>query len=651
MQSKVVLIEQISHSNEDIISLVKEIDYQCIVFNCSDRNTIPEIILHNPDIVIIDVPNSCNDDELLFLDSLKKEINFPILYIITPTNLKFLQNIRISEQLNFISKPVNKEIFNLALGMALNRFDIEQRLKLSEEKYRLLVESSPIAIGIHCEGRVVFANRAALDLFGAENSEQFLNLPVMDLVVPEYKDDVIKRTQAVLQEKRSAKLLHEKFIRLDGKIIDVEVVAIYTTFMGKPAVQVSIRDITEIKRKETIQDATLKILNASNNSKSLEELFGYIHKTLIGIIGIKNFFIALADEDNKTIKFVYYSDEYNSSPKMRSYGKGLTELVIQKGESLLINENKLKLLIQNNVIEHSGRLFKTWLGIPLKVNKKIIGVLALKEYNSEMYLGKNEKDLLQVISFPISRAIERKIVEEERTEYIKKLKELNTTKDKFFSLVSHDLRSPFNSILGFVQLLRDEYSSLTEEEIKQYTSFLYNSTHNVFNLLNNLLQFSRFQLGLTKYEPQRIKLSAIVEDNVKFIKASAVQKGISIENFIDDGIEILAEKDMIDSVLRNLITNAIKFTDQNGSIKLRASLLNGFVKISVEDNGVGINESDINKLFKIENKNSTRGTNNEEGTGLGLILTKEFVEKHGGKIFVTSKLGEGTSVSFTIPAT
>ena len=228
------------------------------------------------------------------------------------------------------------------------------------------------------------------------------------------------------------------------------------------------------------------------------------------------------------------------------------------------------------------------------------------------------------------------------------LQELNATKDKFFSIISHDLKGPLNSLTSFSSLLINHTESLSKEEIKMFASDFDKSLKNLFALLENLLEWSRSQTGNIEFIPEPFDLAAMLEENKELLKAQAQNKNITLMNESLEKVLINAHKNSINTVVRNLISNAIKFTPEGGKITLKTSRQNGEAVTSITDTGVGMGQNVIDKLFRIDSKHSTKGTANEKGTGLGLILCKEFVEKNGGRIWVTSKEGEGSVFYFSL---
>ena len=230
-----------------------------------------------------------------------------------------------------------------------------------------------------------------------------------------------------------------------------------------------------------------------------------------------------------------------------------------------------------------------------------------------------------------------------------KLVELNATKDKFFSIIAHDLRNPFNTILGFAELLNENYAKYDSEKIERLTKQIYSTSKNTCNLLENLLEWSRTQSDKIPFEPCKIDFIEICKEIVDCLHSNAASKNIIVNYFAIEKIGIYAVVNMFKTILRNLISNAIKFSNNNGIINIYAEKNGDTVVISVSDNGIGIDEQTIGKLFDLTQKQSTSGTADEKGTGLGLIICKEFVEKHKEKIWVESILGKGSEFKFSIP--
>jgi len=231
----------------------------------------------------------------------------------------------------------------------------------------------------------------------------------------------------------------------------------------------------------------------------------------------------------------------------------------------------------------------------------------------------------------------------------KELLAINANKDKFFSIISHDLKSPFGGLLGIADMLVADYDELSKEEIKEMIQIVNHSSKNIYELLDGLLQWAQAQSGRGDYNFKRISILNTINKVIELHKITASSKKISIINNIDQNIFAFADELSIETILRNLVTNAIKFTNENGKIVSEAVVRNDKVYISVEDTGIGLSKDDLEKLFKIEYHLTKEGTNREIGTGLGLILCKELVAKNGGEIWAESEEGKGSKFVFTLP--
>ena len=231
------------------------------------------------------------------------------------------------------------------------------------------------------------------------------------------------------------------------------------------------------------------------------------------------------------------------------------------------------------------------------------------------------------------------------------LRELNATKDKFFSIISHDLKSPLNSLSGLLNILLNHSEDFTKEELMELTKKLDKSVNDFSNLLNNLLQWSMAQMGNVEFSPQPLLVEEVLDDALSLLHINAENKEIRIETDIPESLTVFGDKNMLDFVFRNLISNAIKFTNSGGLVTISAMKENEEqVILLVKDTGVGISEDNLKKLFKIDEHFTTKGTARETGTGLGLLLCKEFIEKNDGRISVSSRYGKGTEFFVHIPA-
>ncbi len=225
----------------------------------------------------------------------------------------------------------------------------------------------------------------------------------------------------------------------------------------------------------------------------------------------------------------------------------------------------------------------------------------------------------------------------------------NATKDKLFSIIAHDLRNPFNIIMGYSKMLVDNFQAINDEKKIEFIKRLHEVTKQTSRLLENLLQWSQLRTGSNKFTPIETNLQLLIEDAVNVISEFAQQKQIKVINKVNTQTHVWADQNMVATVLRNLLSNAVKFTKKGDSITIQTEENDDYIKVCVIDTGVGIKEENLSKLFKIDTTFTTKGTERESGTGIGLVLCKEFVEKNGGEIQVESEEGKGSRFYFTIP--
>ncbi|MFH0735278.1 MAG: PAS domain S-box protein [bacterium] len=398
-----------------------------------------------------------------------------------------------------------------------------------------------------------------------------------------------------------------------------------------------------------IQHYEMKNVYRDNDVKFLESIANQI----AGIIELKLAEKALYESEinfkglfNSVLEAIYIQDENGvfidvneGAVKMYGYER---EYFIGKDPSFISAPNKNDLAKVTQAVKKAfngeNQKFEYW---GLKKNGEIFP----KEVS--LYKGKYfGKDVIIAVAQDIT---ERKQAELIIRDQNLQLKELNAAKDKFFSIIAHDLRSPFQGFLGITQLLAENISSFTQEELSSINSDMYRSASNLYKLLQNLLEWSRMQRGLVDFTLNELNIYEIVTQNVANIEQSAMLKKIEIIIEVAENQKVYADENMINSVIRNLLSNAVKFSNKYGKIIIRVKeLKDQFVEISVQDYGIGMSKDVQKKLFKIDEKVNRIGTYGESSTGLGLLLCKEFVDKHGGKIWTESEEEIGSTFYFTI---
>lgn len=527
----------------------------------------------------------------------------------------------------------------------------EEQIKNSEKLYRSLFENSIDGMFLMTDV-VLDCNQAVCEML--QYDKEFLVGLSPAEFSPEYQPDGKKSIDSA-KEKIEAALngVPQRFMwihkRKDGELIETDVSLKDVSIAGEKLVQAILRDVTERNRNERIREALFEISEAVYTAQDINQLYEKIHKVVGKLMSSKNFYIAIYNEAEQTISFPYWVDEYDPPQPTKKLSRGLTEYVLRTGKPALIDAERDLELRRLGEVELIGSPQAIWLGVPLKVGEKTIGVIVVQDYENEKAFGEEEVQILTFVSEQIAIAIERKRHTDEINRIAEELRQLNNTKDKFFSIIAHDLRNPFITILGFTDLLLTDYKELDESEIIFYLEEMKKSAEISHNLLQNLLQWSRSQTGRIEFNPTKILLKNLVNVNLELLQPTAANKEIQIKSEVVDDIYVQADEDMLNTIIRNLITNAIKFTPKGGTITIAAKEVGKYAEISVEDTGVGMSEATMANLFRLDTTHSTLGTNQEAGTGLGLILCKEFVEKHDGKIWVESKLGVGSKFIFYLP--
>ena len=382
----------------------------------------------------------------------------------------------------------------------------------------------------------------------------------------------------------------------------------------------------------------LKLHLVAKESRSMEHLKYYFDSKFQLESHTGNYKEAIQD----LIKFNQYQDsliDLNHKRKIENLGK-LWEVERKESEISLLRKNNQ---LQNVKISESKKLQKLYTLI-----SALLFILVIIIYRS-FRLNKKRNDLLNLKNKELNFQKEKiEITAEQLIEKNKDLLKLNTIKDKFYSIISHDLRGSVGNIKGFSDLLKDRYDVLSEDKKKKYVSMISKSGNSTLNLLNNLLDWSRSQQDKIAFNPEKINLHELVSNVLYYTAPIAVKKKISTFNELDENTFVLGDNGMIFTILRNLVSNAIKFTQTGGNITFSAEKEEDHLIIHLKDNGIGISEDVLAKLFKTGEMYSTMGTENESGTGMGLLLCKEFISKHNQQIGVESSLGMGSDFWFTL---
>lgn len=331
---------------------------------------------------------------------------------------------------------------------------------------------------------------------------------------------------------------------------------------------------------------------------------------------------------NEKQKFLQYNFDALQLAEKIHYQKGI--------------EQSLQLL-QNNYPQHKHFLSNYTLPTPLWIIAGLMIILPIS-FLYRRYHDKNKSNkILQEINTYVNAQNEALLESE------KSLKQINATKDKFFSIISHDIKGPLNSITGFLEVLIQHADGFSRDELKTFAGNMNKAIGSLKDLLENLLQWSRSQGNNIQYKPELIDLKIVVDEIYQLLTTIAENKDLKLVGELQEGLQVYADKNMLHFILRNLIGNAIKFTPKGGEIITQVKDLGNFQEIKVIDSGVGMTQEELINVFKLESYQIKKGTENEIGTGLGLMLCNEFVERNGGSITIQSKINQGSVFTFTLP--
>lgn len=508
-----------------------------------------------------------------------------------------------------------------AAGININAYGGEKK-ELSI--YRDIFSNAGDGIAVAKDGKIYLANNTFAGLFGYDDVNELKGKRLSDLSSLEQKDKILDQIREIELSGFSTQMFEFSGKKKNGSDFYVSVSLSPFSAAGFVYTIMICRDVTERRRvQKVIRDSEEKFRNITENIDDF--LFTYER---IGRISKPVFYTASVE---KITGYTY--KEFLSDSRLM--------LKIVHPDDFSSVKKKLKTLFRSRLQTAEELEFRL-----INTNGNIVWV------RCKINLVRNDDASIEKIYGLISDITLRKKAENELKHSAENLMKLNDAKDRFISIISHDLRTPFSSILGFTDLLLND-DELTEEEKKQYARYIQESSKSMLALVNSLLDWTRLQTGRIKFEPEKFSAASVVNESVRTFTGSAFQKHIDIVSNVKEESTVFADKSLLLQVFNNLISNAIKFTRPDGQITISANPSEKlrFLQFSVKDNGVGIDELNLKNLFRVETKFTSEGTAGEKGSGLGLSLVKEIIEKHGGDIWVESKKNQGSEFIFTIPVT
>jgi len=492
----------------------------------------------------------------------------------------------------------------------------EELLQDSEERYRTIVDNLGEGVGfVNGEDRFEFANIAAEEIFGV-GSGGLVGMSLEQFVSAEQYRSILNETALRV---KGIKSVYELDIQRPNNELRTIIITAVPQFDKKGDFKGTygvFRDITKRKQTEKALRHEQYLLHALMNNvpdhiyfKDSESRFIRINKAQARLFGLSDPDQAIGKTD-----FDFFTNEHASQAFEDE------QEIIRTGEPISKEERE-------TWEDHPDSWVLTTKMPLVDSNKKIIG------------------------TFGISMNIDdRKKAEAEIKLKNEELHRMNIEKDKFFSIIAHDLRSPFNGFLGLTELMVEDLATMSMNDIKKIALIMRTSATNLFSLLGNLLEWSSMQRGLSKFSFESFLLKPRISESMVFVMDGANKKDITVSYDVPGDLEVYADRNMVGGIIRNIASNAVKFTNKGGNIAISArKVADNFVEISIGDNGIGMNQEMIDHLFLLDVNTSRSGTEGECSTGLGLILCKDFIEKHGGKLWVESEEEKGSTFRFTLP--
>ncbi len=490
---------------------------------------------------------------------------------------------------------------------------MEHALRESEERFKMLAEATFEGVIVHDKGEILEVNQVMESVFGYQRDE-LIGHNALDLMMAEFEHGILSNIRTQFEN-----LTEGEGVRKDGSTFPVEIQTKAMPYQGRNVRVAAIRDVTWRKQAEKA------VFESQKYARSVIEC------SLDMIITVNKERRIVEFNRAATQVFGYEADEVVGQSIGMLYASPEESLEIQR---LMQQHGKLVREVMNR--RKNGDLFPCLLSASTlyDADGKVVGVMGISRDITDV--KKAQAELLAA--------------HHELKEKNAQLRELNASKDRFFSIISHDLKNPFSVLLGFAELLAMNIDRYDKERIKGLAQRLFSSANRLYALLENLLTWSKIQRGLMECLPKPLRLHELAAENVELFLPQAEKKLISLHSDISEQIIAYADESMVNTIFRNLISNAIKFTAAGGSVTVSSiPQREGGVEVIVSDTGVGIPAEMIPRLLQLDAQYTHIGTAGEEGTGLGLILCRELVEQNGGKIWVESQPGKGTMFHFTLP--
>ena len=584
------------------------------------EKAIEKVLSQKPDIVLMDIKIMGSMDGIETADYLRKNYHVPVIYLTSLSDDESFQRAKKTEPFGYLIKPIDLKEFNRVVEMALYKNKIYKELLDTRQRFQIASEAAKTRVWeLWSEGNKLIVDTELTPLYGYTNPDiSAMSSNRMAIVYEEDRDFVDKTIQDCLQGVTKSFEIEHRVYDKNGNIGWILLRGVYVPpENSKPGRIVgSATDITERKNYEEAlrksEEKFRKIFESSGigiATLAPDGHFSKVNSSFCEILGYTE-----ADLIGMNFRNITHPGDIEKSLEIT---KELLKNELIEGKS-----------IEKRYLHKSGDI--VWALTTISLIRDI-------DNKPQFFIAQ------------VQNITKRKKSEEQLIKYTEELKLLNASKDKFFSIISHDLRSPFNSLLGLTEYISHSYDEMTPQDIRSSITSIYNSSKQVYGLILNLLEWSMIQSGRITVDRSIINLKDLGNEIKNLYEEAASQKQLELTININEEIFVYADKYMIDTIIRNFVSNSIKFTNSGGKIIVKGIINGDNAEVSVTDTGIGISLEDQKNLFRIDEQLRRDGTANEKGTGLGLILCKEFAEKNGGVVWVESEVGKGSRFSVTLP--
>ena len=513
-----------------------------------------------------------------------------------------------------------------------------------------LIDSTPEAIAISdLPGKISMVNKEFTNLFGY-TSEEATGRNIDDLVVPEELKE-----ESISIEKLATE--HHKVIRetirkdKSGNKIQVSLIATAIIVNNNPVAFVGIyRDITTEKKNALLQEVLYNISSAALQQMDLKEIYPIIVRELSRIWDTSNFFIALYDDNTETLSLPFFADEKDNFYEIPSK-KTITGWVIKNKKSVLLKENDLRQLEESGDIDLVGTPCKVWMGVPLKADDSVIGVMCLQDYNDEDKFSSDDLYILDFLANQVAIALQRRIMLDNLITARQRAEEASQSKQIFMSTMSHEIRTPLNEVIGITNLLMQ--GNPREDQIDFLKTLRFSGNH-LLTLVNDVLDYNKMESGKIVFEQIQFNLNDFLDEIMRSYSFRSKAKHLEFDIRKEGNLPINVTGDQIrlNQILSNLLSNALKFTTTGGITvtirELERKNNNSKLEFSVRDTGIGIPKEKQSVIFEGYTQASSDTTRRFGGTGLGLAICKKLIELQGGQLMLESEPGQGSTFSFIL---